>query len=159
MIKMSQDIPYGPDRKPWRETLSSLAISGDSLKITPPSQDPLQLYSFTKLEKGITPSFYQVPSRGLTETEHKQAQEETAQHTKQQTANLLGYQVSLGEDYTDVVSNYLDTSVNNVGDPFVSGTYTLNTKWMERNVLDHYASLWNAKWPHDSRDPDTYWGS
>ena len=29
---------------------------------------------------------------------------------------------------------------------------------MERNVLDHYASLWNAKWPHDARDPDTYWG-
>ncbi|XP_065896444.1 histidine decarboxylase-like [Dysidea avara] len=155
---MSENIPYGPDRKPWRETLSSLAISGNSLKVSPPSQDPLQLYSFPKLEEGITPTFYQVPSKGLTENERKQAQEETAQHTKQQTANFLGYQVSLGEDYTDVVPNYLNTSVNNVGDPFVSGTYTLNTKWMERNVLDHYASLWNAKWPHDARDPDTYWG-
>jgi len=153
---MSENIPYGPDQKPWRETLSTLAFSGNhSLKVTPPSQDPLQLYS---LEEGVTPAFYQVPSKGLTENERKQAQEETAQHTKRQTANALGYQVSLGEDYTDVVSNYLSTSVNNVGDPFVSGTFTLNTKWMERNVLDHYASLWNAKWPHDARDPDTYWG-
>ena len=42
------------------------------------------------------------------------------------------------------------------GDPFILGTYIL--KWMERNVLDHYASLWNAKWPHDITDPDTYWG-
>ena len=35
---------------------------------------------------------------------------------------------------------------------------TLNSKWTERNVLDYYASLWNAKWPHDPNDPDTYWG-
>ena len=29
---------------------------------------------------------------------------------------------------------------------------------MERNVLDYYASLWNAKWPHDDSDPESYWG-
>ena len=29
---------------------------------------------------------------------------------------------------------------------------------MERNVLDYYASLWNAKWPHDESDPESYWG-
>ncbi|KAJ7516298.1 hypothetical protein O6H91_22G051900 [Diphasiastrum complanatum] len=29
---------------------------------------------------------------------------------------------------------------------------------MERAVLDYYASLWNAKWPHDKRDGETYWG-
>ena len=155
---MCEDIPYGPDRKPWKDTISPLAINGKDLKITPPSQDPLKLYSFPKLEEGITPSFYQIPSKGLSKEEYHQAQEETIQHTIQQTSNFLGYQVSLGERYADVVSKYLNTSVNNVGDPFVSGTYTLNTKWMERNVLDHYASLWNAKWPHDTSDPDTYWG-
>ena len=155
---MSKDTPYGPERKPWKDTVSPLAISGNDFKITPPSQDPLKLYSFPKLEEGITPTFYQVPSKGISKEEYRQAQEETIQHTVEQTKNFLGYQVSLGESYSDVVSKYLDTSVNNVGDPFVSGTYTLNTKWMERNVLDHYASLWNAKWPHDMSDPDTYWG-
>ena len=29
---------------------------------------------------------------------------------------------------------------------------------MERNVLDYYASLWHAKWPHDPKDPESYWG-
>ena len=32
-------------------------------------------------------------------------------------------------------------------------------KWIERiNVLDYFASLWNAKWPYDPSDPETYWG-
>ena len=31
-------------------------------------------------------------------------------------------------------------------------------KWIERNVIDYYASLWNTKWPYDSTDPETYWG-
>ena len=29
---------------------------------------------------------------------------------------------------------------------------------MERGVLNYYASLWNAKWPHDPTDRDSYWG-
>ena len=29
---------------------------------------------------------------------------------------------------------------------------------MEHNVLDYFASLWNAKWPHDPSDPESYWG-
>ena len=57
-----------------------------------------------------------------------------------------------------MASRYLGTLLNNIGDPYVPGNYTVNTKWMERNVLDYYASLWNAKWPHDEDDPETYWG-
>ena len=155
---MCEDIPYGPERKPWKDTISSVAVSGKNFKITPPSQDPLELYSFPKLEKGITPSFYQVPSEGLSKERCRQAQEETSHHILEQTINQLGYQSSLGENYENVVSKYLGTNINNAGDPFAAGTCTLNTKWMERNVLDHYASLWNAKWPHNGKDPDTYWG-
>ena len=29
---------------------------------------------------------------------------------------------------------------------------------MEHNVLNYYASLWHAKWPHDPKDPESYWG-
>lgn len=29
---------------------------------------------------------------------------------------------------------------------------------MERAVLDYYASLWNARCPHDPNDPESYWG-
>ncbi|KAH7351577.1 hypothetical protein KP509_19G003700 [Ceratopteris richardii] len=29
---------------------------------------------------------------------------------------------------------------------------------MERAVLDYYAELWNAKWPHNEKDKESYWG-
>ena len=39
-------IPYGPERKPWIETLSDLARSPEDgkLLVTPPSRDPLDQY-------------------------------------------------------------------------------------------------------------------
>ena len=59
-----------------------------------------------------------------------------------------------------VIKPYIDTNfrVNNEGDPFISSEYPLNVKWMERNVLDYYASLWHAKWPHNESDMESYWG-
>ena len=129
---MCEGIPYGPERKPWKDTVSPLAImdkpgktgSEITMFVTPPSQDPLNVYP--NVDKDITPALYQVPSRGLSQEECHQAQEETIQHTLEQTANFLGYQTSLGENY-DVVSKYLSTQVNNAGDPFVSGSCTLTT--------------------------------
>ena len=119
---MCEDIPYGPDRKAWKETVSPLAINGKELYISPPSQDPLKLYSFPKLEKGITPPFYQVPSEGLSKEDCRQAQGETVQRTLEQTTNHLGYQASLGQGYVDVVPPYLDSLVlNNIGDPIRAG--------------------------------------
>ncbi|KAH7352227.1 hypothetical protein KP509_19G035700 [Ceratopteris richardii] len=29
---------------------------------------------------------------------------------------------------------------------------------MERAVLDYYAELWNAKWPYNDKDKESYWG-
>jgi histidine decarboxylase len=53
--------------------------------------------------------------------------------------------------------------INSGTDPFITTApvlprVTVKAKWIERNVLDYYASLWNAKWPHDPNDPETYWG-
>ena len=48
--------------------------------------------------------------------------------------------------------------VNNGGGPFESSDSCINTKLMERNVLDYYASLWHAKWPHNESDMESYWG-
>ena len=155
---MSQDIPYGPERKPWKETLSPLAVKEDgTLMVSPPSQDPAKIYDNPDKERGVTPYYYQVPSLGLSADQARKAQDETFVVADTQTRSLLGYQVTYYNDYS-VASRYLFTSVNNVGDPFVPANYTMNSKWMERNVLDYYASLWNAKWPHDEEDPETYWG-
>ena len=59
-------------------------------------------------------------------------------------------------DHLEVLKEYLGTHLNNIDDPFRNGSYLVNTKWMERNVLDYYASLWNAKWPHDPNDRREY---
>ncbi|XP_065899438.1 histidine decarboxylase-like [Dysidea avara] len=155
---MSQDIPYGPDRKPWKETLSPLAINADGTPmVTPPSQDPAEVYSYPDLERGITPSNYQVPTIGFTADHARKAQDETSAYVNKQSLNHLGYQCSIGNDHSQV-TRYLHTLLNNIGDPYVPGHFTINSKWMERNVLDYYASLWNAKWPHNDEDPETYWG-
>ena len=151
-------IKYGPEQKPWKDTLSPLAISQiGQYMISPPSLDPLSVYSNPKMEPDITPQFYQVPSIGLASNERDQAQDETHNHSAIQTQNHIGYQLCLGDDYS-VVTKYLSTHTNNIGDPYVPGNLTLNVKWMERNVLDYFASLWNAKWPHNPEDNDSYWG-
>ena len=71
----------------------------------------------------------------------------------------MGYQCDLNmSQYEKTLPPYLHFLGNNVGDPFSAGIYTIHTKWMECNVLDYFASLWNGKWPYKLENPDTYWG-
>ena len=43
-----RDISYGPERRPWRETVSEVAVTEDGeLLVSSPSTDPLQLDSYT----------------------------------------------------------------------------------------------------------------
>ncbi|MEU4743765.1 hypothetical protein AB0G02_25330 [Actinosynnema sp. NPDC023658] len=60
--------------------------------------------------------------------------------------------------YQQDLARFLEFHLNNIGDPFQQGNYKLNTKIVERAVLDHYASLWRAPWPYDADNPDSYWG-
>ena len=155
----TESIPYGPERKPWIETLSNLAISPEDgrLLVTPPSRNPLDQYN--KVYSTVTGSSYQVTSAGHTKQQQDFAQKETLDLLNQQQKYFLGYQIGMDlSEYVPTISPYLAFHTNNVGDPFVCGSMTVNTKWMECNVLDYYASLWNAKWPHNANDPETYWG-
>ena len=152
------DILYGPERKHWIDTLSDLAISPEGeLLVSPPSRDPLKEYA--GVASHVTGAYYQVPSTGLSKDQQDSGQQETLQFLKGQAENCIGYQCDLMmPEYEKILSPYLKFMGNNIGDPFTSGTYTINTKWMECNVLDYYASLWNAKWPYKLEDPETYWG-
>ena len=155
---MCEDIPYGPERKPWMETLSSWGKHGGKFLVSPPSKDPLKLYSFPKEENGITPTLYQITAQGFSKDHCTRAHAESVEYQKIKSENL-GFQgtYALGSVYS-VLSPYLNTHCNNFGDPFNPNLTGTSVKWMERNVLDYYASLWNAKWPHDVRDPESYWG-
>ncbi|MGW2659063.1 hypothetical protein ACWC1D_36240, partial [Streptomyces sp. NPDC001478] len=73
--------------------------------------------------------------------------------------HFLGYQAT--QDMRDSVldlARFMPNNINNLGDPFRSGGYKLNTKVVERAVLDYYAALWNATWPHDPENGESYWG-
>ena len=64
---MSDTIPYGPDQLPWKDTVADIAKTKDGgYLISPPSRDPNDVYDFPEAEKGITPVYYQIPSKGMT---------------------------------------------------------------------------------------------
>ena len=153
-------ILYGPSRKPWRETLSPIATSaadGGKLLVSAPSSDPLER---DVVPDGVTSTLYQVPSSGLTCEERDRALEETLSLVKRGSKLYSGFMNNQGFDFPPLLqSRFANVMMNNAGDPFTVGSalYT-QPKWVERNVLDYYASLWNAKWPHDPNDPETYWG-
>lgn len=68
----------------------------------------------------------------------------------------LGYPINQIFDYS-ILSRFLNIHLNNIGDPFECESTLLNTKELEQEVLDYFATLWNAK----SRKPltrDSYWG-
>ena len=154
-------IPYGPSCRPWRESLSQVAVSAadGELLVSPPSSDPLQQAGYTEAP-GITSVRYQVPSSGLTQEEHDTAMEETERVLKNGCSSLFGYQHSQGFQCPPCLQSPLTgVFLNSSGDPFAMRPPRLfGTKWLERNVLDYYASLWNARWPYDPTDPETYWG-
>ncbi|KAL3688218.1 hypothetical protein R1sor_014527 [Riccia sorocarpa] len=88
--------------------------------------------------------------------------------------NFFGFQAVISPSYSHL-SDFLDIHVNNVGDPFATGRSLNQSKFMERAVLDYFAALWKAEWPHDvwtqkaaqssekklvvaPENPSSYWG-
>ncbi|KAI5081104.1 hypothetical protein GOP47_0004287 [Adiantum capillus-veneris] len=95
---------------------------------------------------------------GLPDWRRARAIATAKEYHAQQKSNFLGYQVNFNLNYEEEFGSYLNTHVNNIGDPFQEGNLTVNSKFMERAVLDYYAALWHAKWPHSDTDLDSYWG-
>ena len=155
---MSVKVPYGPEKKSWDESLSPLAKSPSGrLLVSPPSWDPLTSYDYK--QETVTSSWYQVPSTGLSEEQRTKALAETARAVQLSVKDTLGFQCNFRQfAHAECAQGFLNTHLNNGGDPFGPRYDGLNTLWMERNVLEYYASLWHAKWPHDPKDPESYWG-
>jgi len=63
---------------------------------------------------------------------------------------FVGYPVNTSFDYSELF-NFLSIPLNNVGDPFCSSYYGLDSREFEREVLDWFASLHQAP-------KDNYWG-
>ena len=83
-------VPYGPQRRPWSENLSKVAISSKdgTLLVSPPSFDPLS--GDPNFPDGITQAFYQVPSSGLSFEERDRALEETTLVLRDCATDMFG---------------------------------------------------------------------
>lgn len=101
---------------------------------------------------------YSLGDDGLTDDEREETMASYRRHISRQAAAFLGYPASEHAEYSQRLSWMLDHHVNNLGDPFQPGNFTVNSKAFERDVLNHFAKLWHAKTPHNPKDPDSYWG-
>jgi histidine decarboxylase len=124
-------------------------------KVSPPTKEPCSIYPSVR---GIDCGNFQLPAEGLTSEQRKIALDQLFKYLSTQKSHFLGYPLNQQLDYEEDLKAYLNYQINNIGDPFESGFLTTNTKFMERAVLDYYASLWNARWPHDPQDIESYWG-
>jgi histidine decarboxylase len=149
-----EKTPFGPEAKPWIETVAKTAL--DNGKVSPPAGIPSPEHY--KAPDDTSVHTFQVPSTGLTTEQHAAALALIRNHHKEKEKFFLGFQANQDFPHLVGLEDYLQCQLNNLGDPFREGSFALNTKWLERSVLDYYASLWNARWPHDSNDPESYWG-
>jgi histidine decarboxylase len=165
-----EDIPFGPTQQPWVTQCPDYAKA----LVSPPTADPVKVYrqrnyEFEQTENAINSATVELPPGGQNEAEQSHVYEQLKSYVQTQQDSFLGYQTEETIHYQTQLAPFLDVSLNNVGDPFVNGNYTLNTKPLERSVLDYFASLWNAKWPsqgpyvdqynqYQKGDPESYWG-
>ena len=152
-------IPYGPGRLPWEEQVPAGAV------VTPPAEDPVAAYpqvpppDATGDFPRIDYSMFEIPPTGLTEEQRTAALAVFRSYAEAQHANFMGFQATQNQSYSARLSWLLDMHTNNIGDPFQSGLFTLNSKFCERAVLDYFAALWNNNWPHTAGSAaDRYWG-
>ncbi|HEX3554072.1 MAG TPA: pyridoxal-dependent decarboxylase [Thermoanaerobaculia bacterium] len=133
----------------------SNALLDDQVPEALPEQDPCSVYPPVP---GIDCGRFQLPPEGLAPERLQQALRQLRLYQAEKKRNFLGFQANQKLDL-QVLAEYLDYHINNIGDPFQQGSFGTNSKWMERAVLDYYAHLWNVPWPHDPKNnPDSYWG-
>ncbi len=68
---------------------------------------------------------------------------------KEKAGTFIGYPCNLNFDYSELF-RFLSFPINNVGDPFISSNYQVNTHEIEREVIRFFANITHAG--------DDYWG-
>ncbi len=114
--------------------------------------------TLNQLNQGLKDKIFRINNKKLPKTKKTKALKELSTYEFTQKSNFLGYQVNEKIDYQKNYSEYLNISLNNVGDPFVDGNLTTNTKAVEREVLSYFAKLWNNKQRTKHLKKDEFWG-
>lgn len=131
--------------------------------------------SYSVPSKEITFSKFQLPEKGMDDSQREAALKELKKYIDKRERHFFGYQATQNIDFQGL-KRYLDVSINNIGDSFSNpaledeantprdGYFGVNSKWIERAVLDYYAELWNARHPRLVKEDEeegweeTYWG-
>ena len=93
---MSVNVPYGPEKESWDESLTPLARSPSGrLLVSPPSWDLLKIYDYK--QETVMSSWYQVPSTGLSKEQRTKALAETARAVQFPVKDTLGFQCNFRE--------------------------------------------------------------
>lgn len=72
------------------------------------------------------------------------------EYLHEKTQNHLGYPYNLDFDYREL-TNLVEFSINNLGDPFIESNYGVHSRMFEVAVLDWFAQLWSIS-------KEDYWG-
>ena len=162
-----EDPPFGPKKALWSSQVPDIAKSSDHEKypsgyiIDPPSGNSGEIYNkrskdYPYQEINLKEKWTQLPPVGLGD-DCKESLEKMENYYNYQRQQFLGYQCVEQLNISKEISPFLNMSLNNIGDPFTDGYFTLNAKQAERGVLDFYASIWHAQWPSlpkPEREPD-----
>lgn len=82
--------------------------------------------------------------------QHQQRLDTYKKVAEERRKHFLGYPIAQDFDYSELYS-LLSLPLNNIGDPMVESTYDLNSRSIEREVLEFFADLFHA--PHQN-----WWG-
>ncbi|MFN4086164.1 MAG: histidine decarboxylase [Spirosomataceae bacterium] len=83
-------------------------------------------------------------------SQHQQRLDTYKKVAEERRKHFLGYPIAQDFDYSELYS-LLSLPLNNIGDPMVESTYDLNSRSIEREVLEFFADLFHA--PHQN-----WWG-
>jgi histidine decarboxylase len=114
----------------------------------------------SKNQTSLNDKEYHLPPQGIDSILRVKLLKKFQDYIDTQKKHFLGYQANQDIEYKTETSDFLNYHVNNIGDPFTAGNFTINSKILERAVLDYYATLWHAKprKEQDPQDPESYWG-
>ena len=118
---------------------------------------PMAWEDYERVE-GVDGWRFELPRDGAMPTAaYEEALDLLRGHLRARRANFLGFQANQSLEYAHL-GDLLDMQINNLGGPFTNGSFGVNSKWIERAVLDYFADLWRAKAPWSQATTDAYWG-
>ncbi len=114
--------------------------------------------NLSKQKCDLVSNVFSINNEKMSDKKKKKALDILYSYQSTHKKTFLGYQMNEKIDYKTNYSDYLNIGMNNVGDPFVNGNLTLNTKAIEIEVLSYYAKLWNNTERKQPLEKDNFWG-